>query len=148
MTETVFVDTNVLVYARDSTEAEKQVQAEEWMHFLWQRRAGRLSHQVLREFYVTVTRKLEPGLSIDEARSDVRSLLTWEPSPLDGRALEMAWAIQDRHRLSWWDSLIVAAARLAGCRYLLTEDLQHDRNLDGLQILDPFRAPPDVLALP
>ena len=57
MTGTVFVDTNVLVYSRDVSEAQKQKQAMAWMTHLWAERCGRLSYQVLNEFYVTVTQK-------------------------------------------------------------------------------------------
>jgi predicted nucleic acid-binding protein len=115
---TVFVDTNVLVHARDTSEADKQRAAMRWLEALWTQKAGRLSYQVLQEFYVTVTRKLRPGLSPDEARDDIRSLLLWEPVSTGSRMLEQAWSVQDRYRLSWWDSLIVAAAQVSGCDYL------------------------------
>jgi len=145
MTATVFVDTNVLVYARDTSEAEKQPLAEAWMRHLWQERSGRLSFQVLHEFYVTVTGKLDPGLEPAEARNEVRTLLAWQPISMDRRVLEGAWSVQDRYQLAWWDSLIVAAARAAGCRYLLTEDLQHGQVLEDLTILSPFESSPDAL---
>jgi predicted nucleic acid-binding protein len=145
MTETFFVDTNVLVYARDASEAEKQPDAEAWMHHLWRERTGRLSYQVLQEFYVTVTGKLDPGMDPGEAREEVRSLLVWRPLTMNQRVLETAWRIQDRYRLAWWDSLIVAEARAAGCRYLLTEDLQHHQALGDLTVLSPFEISPDTL---
>ena len=145
MSETVFVDTNVLVYARDASEVEKQPKAEAWMCHLWSERTGRLSFQVLQEFYVTVTDKLDPGMDSGEARDEVRSLLAWRPVSTNQRVLEAAWGIQDRYRLAWWDSLIVAAARAAGCRYLLTEDLQHHQVLGDLTVLSPFESSPDTL---
>ena len=101
MSETVFVDTNVLVYARDASEVEKQPRAEEWMRHLWRGQKGRLSFQVLQEFYVTVTDKLDPGMDPGEARDEVRSLLAWRPVSTDQRVLEAAWRIQDRYRLAW-----------------------------------------------
>ena len=58
---TVFVDTNVLLYAEDGGQRDKHLQARAWLAALWQRRSGRLSSQVLNEYYVTVTRKLVPG---------------------------------------------------------------------------------------
>ena len=61
MTAPVFADTNVLVYARDAGESEKQPMAVQWLTSLWKRRLGRLSYEVLNEYYVTVTRKLRPG---------------------------------------------------------------------------------------
>ena len=71
-----FVDTNVLVYSRDTSEIEKQQKARAWMAHLWMTRQGRLSYQVLQEFYVTVTEKLDPGLDRENAQREVRSLLS------------------------------------------------------------------------
>jgi predicted nucleic acid-binding protein len=143
----VFVDTNVLVYARDSSERGKHGRAQEWVRALWETRAGRLSAQVLHEYYVTVTRKLVPGLPVDDARRDVRDLSQWRPLSLDGSMVEEAWAEQDSLRLSFWDALIVAAAKRAGCDRLLSEDLQHGQDLGGIVVVDPFRSEPaDVLA--
>jgi predicted nucleic acid-binding protein len=142
MTDLYFVDTNVLVYARDSANPEKQESALDWIRQLWTSRAGRLSVQVLNEYYVTVTRKLQPGMSIRDAREDVRNLAAWRPLPLDDVVVESAWTVEDRFGLSWWDSLIVAAAQVAGCRFLLSEDLQHEQELDGITILNPFTAAP------
>lgn len=85
MTDMVFVDTNVLVYSRDASEPQKQEQAMAWMAHLWGTRQGRLSFQVLQEFYVTVTHKLKPGLDPESARNDVRSLLAWHPLSVDAR---------------------------------------------------------------
>jgi len=76
MADRYFVDTNVLVYARDASEPEKQPVARAWMQWLWKRQAGRLSTQVLQEFYQTVTRKLQPGLDPTVARSECKFLLT------------------------------------------------------------------------
>jgi predicted nucleic acid-binding protein len=140
-----FVDTNVLVYSRDASAGEKHRTAKAWMSHLWASRHGRLSSQVLQEFYVTVTERLDPGLDRDSARRDVRSLLAWRPIVIDARVLEGAWGLQDRHRLSWGDSLIAAAAQAADCAYLLTEDLQHDLVLGSVRVVSPFRASPQSL---
>ena len=146
MTAPVFVDTNILVYSRDSSEPRKQEQAIAWMAHLWNTHTGRLSFQVLQEFYVAVTVKLDPGLDSESARSLIRSLLPWHPLPNDVRVIEGAWRIQDRYTLSWWDSLIVSAAQVAHCRYLLTEDLQHDQQFDGVQVMNPFRLSPTAIS--
>lgn len=145
MSGDVFVDTNVLVYSRDASEPEKQAAALGWLGALWQERAGRLSTQVLHEFYVTVTERLDPGLDQTAAREDVRSLLIWRPVSLDATVLEAAWTAQDRYRISFWDALIVAAAQVSGCTYLLTEDLQDGQDLDGVQVVDPFRHGPETV---
>ncbi|HTQ80546.1 MAG TPA: hypothetical protein VMM92_11155 [Thermoanaerobaculia bacterium] len=64
---------------------------------------------------------------------------------VDDRVMMTAWADQDRFGLSWWDALVVAAARMAGGSYLLTEDLQHDQDLDGLRVVNPFQVTPQCL---
>lgn len=143
MSARVFVDTNVLVYARDSTEPEKQARAGRWMQWLWRRRAGRLSFQVLNEYYVTVTTKLTPGLQPDAARADLRALMAWRPVAATDARLEAAWRLQDRFGLSWWDAQIVAAAQQAGCSLLLSEDLQHGQELAGVEVRSPFRSDVD-----
>lgn len=142
MTDPVFVDTNVLVYARDATEPEKQRRAAEWMAALWDGRRGRLSTQVLQEYYVTLTRKLDPPRSREEAREDVASLAAWGPVVPDQDTLEIAWRVEDRFGLSWWDALIVAAALRAECPWLLSEDLQDGQELFGTQVIDPFAHTP------
>lgn len=144
MSVRVFVDTNVLVYVRDAAVPAKQARAAEWMRYLWQERGGRLSTQVLNEYYVTVTQKLTPGLPREAARADFRHLLAWDPIVLDADMLDAAFAVQDRFGLSWWDSLIVTAAQSADCDILLSEDLQDGQDLDGLRVVNPFRtAPPE-----
>jgi predicted nucleic acid-binding protein len=145
MNATIFVDTNVLVYVRDRTDEEKQRAAAEWMTALWDSRLGRLSVQVLQEYYVTLTRKLSPARSPDEVREDVIALSAWRPVAIDVGILERAWDLQDRFAFSWWDSLIVAAAVEMRCRYLLTEDLQDGQVVDGLTIVSPFTRRPDEL---
>jgi predicted nucleic acid-binding protein len=135
----IFVDTNVLVYARDASHQPKQARASEWVAHLWETEQGRLSLQVLHEYYVTTTRKLRPGLSRAEARADIEDLLAWRPIELDAWMLGPAWSLEDRFGLSYWDSLIVAAASVAGCDVILTEDLQHGADLDGVRVVDPFQ---------
>lgn len=140
----VFVDTNVLVYARDASDEGKHTRALEWMRHLWGSGDGRLSMQVLHEYYVATTRKLRPGLPPDEARADIRDLSAWDPVILGVDGLETAWAVEQRFGLSFWDALIVAAAHIARCDILLSEDLQDGMDLDGVRIVDPFRSePPD-----
>jgi predicted nucleic acid-binding protein len=140
----VFVDSNVFLYAIDEADPKKQQAARRWRSELWRSRRGRISFQVLGEFYVNAIRK-QPGAR-EEARSEVRDLLAWNPVVADAALLERGWKIQDRYRLSYWDALIVAAAKAASCRYLLTEDLQAGQELDGVEVVNPFlRDPESVL---
>ena len=139
---TTFVDTNVLVYTRDTSEPDKQPSARAWMEHLWRTEAGRTSVQVLNEYYVTVTRKLSPGLDQATARDDIRDLGAWRPAVIDTATMVTAWDLEDRFSLSWWDSLIVASAIQLGCDRLLTEDLQDGQEFDQLVVTDPFRHTP------
>jgi predicted nucleic acid-binding protein len=145
MAAEIFADTNVLVYGRDTAEPDKHRRTSAWMDHLWTTRRGRISYQVLQEFYVTVTERLDPGLDKAAARRDVLSLVSWRPVPIDGGVLEAAWAVQGRYRVSWWDALIVAAAQVAGCAYLLTEDLQDDQGFGAVRVVNPFRVSPERL---
>lgn len=138
MTELVFVDTNVLVYARDASDPSRNTQAMHWMEMLWRDRCGRISTQVLSEYYVTVTRKLKPGLSQQEAWDDVSALMTWDPLPTDRALLQRGWELRRRFQLGWWDSLLVGAAQAQGCSILLSEDLQDGSILGGVVIRNPF----------
>ncbi len=142
MIEPVFVDTNVLVYCFDSAEPEKQRQAELWLRTLWTAGSARISIQVLHELYATLTRKLKRPMDPPEARTVVRGLFAWKPIPIDSKTIEGAWFLQDRYSLSWWDGLIVSAAQLTGCRTLLTEDLSHGQDLDGVRVKNPFKEDP------
>lgn len=140
MTAPVFVDTNILIYAIDEADRKKQQAAQAWKTELWKSRRGRTSFQVLQEFYVKAIHKLPSSRNI--TRAEVRDLLAWRPVAVDAGVLHLAWQIQDRYQFSFWDSLIVAAAKTASCGYLLTEDLQHGQDLDGLVVVNPFRQGP------
>ena len=135
---TTFVDTNVLVYSRDPREKQKQERAIEWLMHLWAARDGRVSFQVLAEFYATVTRKLQPAMPTDAARGDVAALLAWRPVVIDDLVLMKAWDIEGAGSLSFWDALIISAAHAAGCRFLLTEDLQDGQTFGDLVVVNPF----------
>lgn len=142
----MFVDTHVFVYHRDARDPHKQRHAAEWLARLWHSGSGRVSLQVLHEYYVTVTAKLDPGLPVEDARDDVQALLSWKPPRAGPELTEAAWREQDRWGFSFWDSLIVAAARAQSCAFLLTEDLSDGQDLGGVLVVSPFeRAPERVL---
>jgi len=138
MSGKIFVDTNILLYARDAGQPQKFATARGWMDALWRSQNGRLSFQVLQEFYVNVTQKLKPGLPIADARRDLRALLAWNPLPTSAILLDAAWELMDRFGFSWWDAQIVAAARIEGCTVLLSEGMQDRLDVWGMRILNPF----------
>ncbi|MFZ1134283.1 MAG: PIN domain-containing protein [Candidatus Korobacteraceae bacterium] len=140
MTANVFVDTNVLIYAVDSGDPFKQRIAQRWRSELWKRRAGRISYQVLQEYYASVTRKWA-GARL-QVRDDILDLISWQPVTIDFVLLDVAWKVQDRHKLSFWDALIVAGATAASCKYLLTEDLQNGQRIEGVTVVNPFSLDP------
>lgn len=134
-----FFDTNVLVYADDQSAPAKQRRALEL--FAEHRRAGTgvVSLQVLQEYFVTVTRKLHLDAAV--ARRKVELLAELDVATPD---LADVLAAIDLHRLrgiSFWDALILQAAKQSGCAVLLSEDLQHGSTVEGIRIVDPFRAP-------
>lgn len=135
-----FVDTNILLYARDASEPEKQPIARALMRDLWVSRSGRLSVQVLNEYFVNVTQKLKPGLTKEEAWDDVEALSEWDPVTLDFEVMNRAYLVNSRYRLSWWDSLIVAAAVVADCDEILSEDLSSTQVYEGMPVVNPFAA--------
>lgn len=138
MSAPIFVDTNILVYARQENERLKQPVAAQWMERLWREQLGRLSLQVLSEYYVTVTRKIKPRRSAADAWDDVRDFFSWNPQPTDSELLLRAREVEQRHQLSWWDSLIVGAAQLQNCVLLLTEDFQHNAVYGNVTVRNPF----------
>ena len=144
MSGPVFVDTNVLVYLRDPSDPAKQRRAAEWSARLWEEGSGRISWQVLQEFYVVMTRKLDPPADPARVRQDIDALATWDPVATGQEVVASAWRIEDRFGFSWWDSLVVAQALASGATTLLTEDLQDGQEIDGLRIVNPFRAALDT----
>ena len=144
MTAPVFVDTNVFIYAVDQADLRKQQAARDWRAELWKSRRGRTSFQVLQEFFVKVTQKAMS--SREDVRAEVRDLLAWNPVPMNAIMLEHGWKIQDRYKLSFWDALIVSAAKQARCGYLLTEDLPSGQEIDGVVVVNPFHSDPDTLS--
>jgi len=136
--ETVFVVTNVLVYAYDASEAVRQPVAQAVLSDLWQRRTGALSTQVLQEFYVVATRKFDPAMSRRDARDLVDAYSQWQLVQIDTPLILAASHLEERHTLSFWDALIVEAAHRAGAARLLSEDLQSGRRIAGLTVENPF----------
>lgn len=135
-----FVDTNVLLYAHDTSEARKQPIARALLEGLWANRSGVVSTQVLQEFYVVATRKFQPSMRRSEARELVASYATWSVVQVDTALILDATALEERARMSFWDALIVEAARRAGATRLVSEDLQDGRRIAGIAIENPFAA--------
>ena len=134
-----FVDTNILVYAEDLDAGSKRTVALNLIRDCWNQGDGVLSIQVLKEFYVTVTRKLPVVMSFELASTIVDEYLTWQIVPTDEALLRAGIGLSHSAELSLWDALVVQAAARAKCRTLYTEDLTHGQSFGSLEIINPFK---------
>lgn len=141
----VFVDTNVLLAADDGHNPAAQAMVRAWMQSLWHHRAGRVSTQVLNAYYVGATRHF--GMPQGDVRAKLRRMQLWQPWQIDHQTVETAWGVEARFGLPYWDALIVASAAQSGAQTVLSLDLQHGQQIDGVTILSPLIANPLALQL-
>ena len=135
----VLIDTNVVVYAYDVRDRDKQLRALEVLRRLVADGRGRLSAQVLGEFLRVATRKLVPPLTPGEAVEQAGNLAaSWPVVPITAFIVLEAGRGVEAHRLSYWDAQLWATARLNQIEIVLTEDFEHGRTLDGVRFLNPF----------
>jgi len=136
MTGPYFVDANVFVYSQDRRDSAKHQRASDWLDVLWRDRSGRTSAQAVSEFYAVATRKLAMAPLV--AWAEAERYFAWNPQPVDEALLRRAREIELRYKISWWDSMIVAAAQLQDCVLLLTEDLQDGVAYGSVIARNPF----------
>lgn len=139
MSDRFFLDTNIFVYSLAAKVPVKKRVADRLIRDAIDSGKGIVSHQVVQEFFSVAYRRFTPPMTPSEADQFLamtfRPLLAVHSSySLYGRALELT----RRHSLSWYDSLIVAAAIESDCRILYTEDLQHGQKFDNVRIQNPF----------
>lgn len=139
MSDKVFVDTNVMVYAYDRSEPDKQKRALEVLNHLAMSGAAVISTQVLAEFFVAVTRKLSAPLKVPEAYERVRNYLqSWTVVDMTGMVvLEAARGARD-HNMNFWDAQIWASAKLNQVPLVLSEDFNVGGMIEGVQFVNPF----------
>ena len=143
-----FLDTNVLVYAYDPADAAKRTRAMTVVERLGSRQRGALSAQVLSEFFVTVTRKIVPPLTIEEAEQSITNYMrSWVIYEHTARVIVEAVRGVRQHQLAYWDSLIWATAKLSGVPNVLSEDFTDGRLIEGVRFHDPFAATFDMALL-
>jgi predicted nucleic acid-binding protein len=131
-----FFDTNVLVYADDKAAPVKQRRALDLVAEHRRAGTGVLSLQVLQEYFVTVIRKLHLDPRI--ARRKVELLAEFDVAAPDVGDILAAIDLHRLHGFSFWDALVLRAAKQAGCRVVLSEDMQEKREIDGVRIINPF----------
>jgi predicted nucleic acid-binding protein len=134
----VFVDANILVYAEDRDAGSKHTIARDLVADLWRTGEGVLSIQVLQEFFVTVTRKMPRPLDPHRALAIVEQYLTWRVVENTGDLLLAGIRLASTLKISFWDALILEAARVERCDRIWTEDLNHGQRIGDLTILNPF----------
>ena len=134
----IFVDTNILIYAHDLDAGPRHDIAASAIEELWANEDGVMSTQVLQEFYVNVTRKINKPLSQAHARGIIENYLSWHIEVNELDTVLQASEIEERHLLSFWDALIIAAASRAKVDKILTEDLNHGQKIEGILIENPF----------
>jgi predicted nucleic acid-binding protein len=138
MTGKVFVDSNVLIYAHDGDAGANQQRAAERLRELWENGLGRLSTQVLQEFYVNVTQKIKRPLARSTAREAIRNYALWVESPITPFTVLRASEISEAWGLAFWDGMILAAAEQDSADQLLSEDSSHGQVIAGIKIVNPF----------
>jgi predicted nucleic acid-binding protein len=136
-----FFDTNVLVYTVDTSEPTRQEQAIDCLARAVRDDTIVISTQVLQEFYSITTRKLRPPLSPREAAQQVEQLCGFEVVGASAHSIMSAVELAQRHKLAWWDALILEAAQRANADVLFSEVGQHGRRFGQLTVTNPFLAP-------
>jgi predicted nucleic acid-binding protein len=140
MSARFFLDTNIFIYSLGGTPASKAGRAAELVREAISSRNGIISYQVVQEFYSVAFRRFSPPMTTAEAEHYLTSVFRPILAVHSSQAL-MADALRlyERYRLSWYDSLIVAAALEAECHVLYSEDMRHGQTFGRLRIESPFR---------
>jgi predicted nucleic acid-binding protein len=138
MKDKYFIDTNILVYANDRSEKVKQKRAQQILFDGIANEKIAISAQVLSEFYVTVTQKIKIKLPANIAKKEILLFKMIEIVEIDFNLIVQAINISNENKLSYWDSLIIAAAQRAKCNILYSEDLNPDQTIDSVKIENPF----------
>ena len=138
MSAKYFVDTNIFIYAHDTSAGTKHLRARQLIEHLWQTGEGVLSTQVLQELCINLRRKVKTPMSVKDIRTLVEDYLKWDvvihtpASGLDALDLEV------RHKISFWDALVLQAAESSGASILYSEDLAGNQRYGTVQVVNPL----------
>jgi len=133
-----FVDTNILIYAHDSSMGVKYQRAHKLLEQLWATGEGVLSTQVLQELCVNLRRKALVPFSVDEMTALIRDYLSWQVVVNTPESVLRALEIEQRHKISFWDALILQAAESAGADVVYSEDLSAGQSYAGIRGVNPL----------
>ena len=132
----IFIDTNILVYTLDQKNIEKRDMARRIVKKVVESHQPVISTQVIKEFYVVASNKLKADPIV--VKNIIHNFHNMEIVNNDLDLIEQAIDISILSQLSFWDSLIIAAAEKANCEYVLSEDLNSGQNYRGIKLLNPF----------
>jgi len=138
MTDKVFVDTNILVYAHDISAGDKHARAKNLIQELWENKAGCLSIQVLQEFYVSVTQKVSSPMARSTAREIIRNLAYWHVHEPKIEDVISAIDLQQRFQVSFWDAMILQSALQLESNLIWSEDLNLGQVYNHIRLVNPF----------
>jgi predicted nucleic acid-binding protein len=138
MKDKYFVDTNILIYAHDTSAGAKHERARAVVERLWQEGSGVVSTQVLQELCVNLRRTAGRPVDVKTARAIVADYLSWEVVTNVGESILEALELEDRYQISFWDALIVQAAETSGASILYSEDLSAGQTYRGVQVVNPL----------
>jgi predicted nucleic acid-binding protein len=133
-----FVDTNVLLYAHDTSAGEKRRVAGALLARLWDTAEACASIQVLQEFYVTATRKANLRIPVDEATRIVQELTHWTIFVPGAADVLASIELHQRLNISFWDAMILRGAAQLDCDVVWSEDLNSGQVYDGVRVANPF----------
>ena len=138
MSADLFLDSNILVYAYDTHEPKKQKRAQALLKTAIQEESAVLSTQVLGEFFVVATQRIKNPMTVGDAKKIIEVLSILPVAEIDLTLVMRAIDTKTRYRISYWDSLIVAAAERSGCNTILSEDLNNGQRYNGVRVENPF----------
>lgn len=139
MSDKYFVDTNILMYAHDTSAGEKHERAKSLVEELWRYRSGVVSTQVLQELSVNLRKKVRRPLDAKATRDIVADYLTWQVVVNGGESILEAIDLESRHQISFWDALVVYAAQTSGADVLYSEDLSDGQTYGSVRVVNPVK---------
>lgn len=141
MSDRYFVDTNILMYAHDTSAGAKHERARTLIEELWRDRSGVVSTQVLQELSVNLRRKAGQPLDVKATRDIVTDYLTWQVVVNGGESILEALDLESRYRISFWDALVIQAAQASGAEVLYSEDLSDGQMYGSVRVVNPLQTP-------
>lgn len=138
MSDKVFLDTNIIVYSFDKSDPAKNTKAKQLLDLMYGNSHYVISTQVIQEFCNVAFRKMVPSLSEEEVTDFISTFPASQIEKIDLETINKSLMIKKRYKFSFWDSLVIATAMIAGCDMLYSEDMKHDFVIEKLLIQNPF----------